>query len=192
MHKIMDGILLHKFFIYTASTTNTAWSPVISSCSKCLPPNENICTVKIPNDTSLEGDKVSMLTHTYPHKLLRKIEVTICNHQADSPLCGVMSDLVICKFKKSMAVHDTECPYWDQVSLNNPNPLILALMALFNISLKLVWHHWYDRWAVIWNSDCILGHSYVCKTSTLQLSKNITPKTLDGIKNRDFHLDSWQ
>ena len=35
----------------------------------------------------LEGDKVSMLTHTYPHKPLRKIEVTICNHQADSPLC---------------------------------------------------------------------------------------------------------
>ena len=34
----------------------------------------------------LEGDKMSMLTHTYPHKLLRKIEVTICNHQADSLL----------------------------------------------------------------------------------------------------------
>ena len=29
-------------------------------------------------------DKVSMLTHTYPHKLLRKIKVTVCNHQADS------------------------------------------------------------------------------------------------------------
>ena len=35
---------------------------------------------------SLGGDKVSMLTHTYPHKPLRKIEVTICNHQADSLL----------------------------------------------------------------------------------------------------------
>ena len=32
------------------------------------------------------GDKVSMLTHTYEHKTLRNIEVTICNHQADSPL----------------------------------------------------------------------------------------------------------
>ena len=32
-----------------------------------------------------------------------------------------MSDLVICKFRKSMVIHDTECPYWDQVSLNNPN-----------------------------------------------------------------------
>ena len=32
------------------------------------------------------GDKVSMLTHTYPHKPIRKIKVTVCNHQADSPL----------------------------------------------------------------------------------------------------------
>ena len=34
----------------------------------------------------LRGDKVSMLTHTYPHKPLRNTEVTICNHQTDSPL----------------------------------------------------------------------------------------------------------
>ena len=34
----------------------------------------------------LKGDKVSMLTHTYPHKPLRKIEVTTCNHQTGSPL----------------------------------------------------------------------------------------------------------
>ena len=33
---------------------------------------------------------------------------------------ALMSDLVICKFRKSW--HDTECPYWDQVSLNNPKP----------------------------------------------------------------------
>ena len=35
---------------------------------------------------TLGGDKVSMLTHTYPHKPLMKIKVTICNHQAGSPL----------------------------------------------------------------------------------------------------------
>ena len=34
----------------------------------------------------LGGDKVSMLTHTYPYKPLRKIKVTICNRQTDSPL----------------------------------------------------------------------------------------------------------
>ena len=36
---------------------------------------------------SLVGDKVSMLTQTYEHKPPRNIEVTICNHQAGSPLC---------------------------------------------------------------------------------------------------------
>ena len=36
---------------------------------------------------SLRGTKVNMFTRTYPHKPLRKIKVTICNHQADSPLC---------------------------------------------------------------------------------------------------------
>ena len=36
---------------------------------------------------TLWGDKVSMLTHIYPHKPRRKIEVTTQNHQADSPLC---------------------------------------------------------------------------------------------------------
>ena len=53
----------------------------------------------------LKGDAVSMLTHIYPHKPLRKIEVSICNHQVDSPVilcvapgCGLISDLVISKF----------------------------------------------------------------------------------------------
>ena len=78
-------------------------------------------------DGPLRGDKVSVLTHIYPHKPLRKIKVTTCNHQADSPLyVCVMSDLVICKFWKSMVIHDTECRYWDQVSLNNTNPRGLA------------------------------------------------------------------
>ena len=35
---------------------------------------------------SFRADEVSVLTHTYPHKPLRKIKVTICNHQADKPL----------------------------------------------------------------------------------------------------------
>ena len=53
------------------------------------------------------------------------------NHQADSPLYvwpNVWSaDLHL--FMKSMVIHDTECPYWDQVSLNNTKtkPSLLAL-----------------------------------------------------------------
>ena len=60
---------------------------------------------------TLGGDQVSMLTHTYPHKPLKKIYVTMCNHQADSPLY-VWPD--ICsgdlQVQESMVIHDTECP----------------------------------------------------------------------------------
>ena len=34
-------------------------------------------------------------------------------------LCGLTSDLVIFKVRKGIVMHDTECPYWYQVSLNN-------------------------------------------------------------------------
>ena len=42
---------------------------------------------------------------------------------------GLMPNLVICKHGKEYGIHDTECPYLDQVSLNNtklqtPNHLI--------------------------------------------------------------------
>ena len=32
---------------------------------------------------------------------------------------GLISDLMICKFRKVWSYNDTECPYWDKVSLNN-------------------------------------------------------------------------
>ena len=47
--------------------------------------NESVRLVSI-SALTLRGVKVSMLTHTYPHNPLGKIKVTICNHQADSPL----------------------------------------------------------------------------------------------------------
>ena len=42
-------------------------------------------STSVLSHTYTRGDKVSMLTHTYPHKPLGKIKVTIYNHQADSP-----------------------------------------------------------------------------------------------------------
>ena len=45
------------------------------------------------------------------------------NYQADSPLY-VWPDVWSADLHlliKSMVIHDTECPYWDQVSLNNTN-----------------------------------------------------------------------
>ena len=53
-----------------------------------------------PSHTT-RSDKVGILTHAYPHKPLRKTEVSICNHQVDSPLyCGLLSAVVICKQRK--------------------------------------------------------------------------------------------
>ena len=66
-----------------------------------------------------------MLTHTYPHKPLRDITVTICKLIAHFK-CGLMSDLVVCKFRKSMVIHDTECHYWDQLLFKNTNQAYTA------------------------------------------------------------------
>ena len=47
---------------------------------------EFVCLLFVSCRVTVRGAKVSMLSHIYPHKPLRKIELTICNHQADSPL----------------------------------------------------------------------------------------------------------
>ena len=47
------------------------------------------------------------------HKPLRRIKVYVITRLILNLLFGValMSDLVICKFRKSMVIQDTECPY---------------------------------------------------------------------------------
>ena len=40
-----------------------------------------------------------------------------------------MSDVVVCKCRKSMVIHDTECSYLDQVSLNNTNQTNQPIVA---------------------------------------------------------------
>ena len=52
----------------------------------------------LPDIGPLRGDKVSMLTHIYPHKPWRNIEVTICKITRLTAhfMCGLMSDLLIC------------------------------------------------------------------------------------------------
>ena len=80
---------------------------------------------------TLWGDKAGMLTYVYPHKPLRKIEVIICNHQVaiECPLY-VWPDVWSSDLQsdKSMVIHDTESPHWDQVSINNIN---LNLFKMF-------------------------------------------------------------
>ena len=100
---------------------------------------------------TLWGDKVSMLTHIFPHKPLRKIEVTtacickITRLTANFIMCSLMSDMLICKFIKSVVIHDTECPYWDQVSLNNTKPNFDRLYILNYTPMGVVIHNHLPR-----------------------------------------------
>ena len=57
-----------------------------------------------------------MLTHIYPHKPQRKIEVTICKITRLTAhfMCGLMSDLLICKFI------ETYGHTWHRMSLLRP------------------------------------------------------------------------
>ena len=123
--------------------------PFLNCCVRLA----RISVILITN--TLVGDKVSMLTHTYPHKPLRKNKVTICNHQADSPL-NLWPDVWFgdCKFR-NVVLHDAECPYWDQVSLNNTNPSTL-MTSSFQLKLILV-----SRWlqtGISFFAYCIFWH----------------------------------
>ena len=59
-------------------------------------------------------------THTNPWGRLKWPYAVI--KLTDHLKCGLALDLMIFKLRKSMVIHDTKCPCWDQVSLNNPNP----------------------------------------------------------------------
>ena len=71
---------------------------------------------KVKKTFTLWGDKVSMLTHIYLHKPQRKIELTICKITRLTAhfMCGLMSDLLICKFIKTYG-HT-----WHRMSLLRP------------------------------------------------------------------------
>ena len=62
--------------------------------------------------TDSQSDKVSVLTYTCPHKLLRKITVTICNCQVDCPFNLWPNVWVgdLQGYEKNMVIYDTECP----------------------------------------------------------------------------------
>ena len=59
----------------------------------------------------------------------------MCDHQADF-MCGLMSDLHL--FIKSMVIHGTEYPDWDQVSLNNTKPNQPIYLGWFQKIFELI------------------------------------------------------
>ena len=67
-------------------------------------------------------------------------------------MCGQISDLVIGKFRQSMVIHDTECPYWDQVALNNTNQTKISCLYLwdFEVCTSCITHHIRSQQALIW------------------------------------------
>ena len=111
----------------------------------------SVCKVYLVYWWPLGGDRVSMLAHIYTHtnpwgRLKWPYAITrLTSHF----MCGLMSDPVICKLRKSMVIHDTKCPCRDQVSLNNTNPTqplstggvnySFGLNILFHHTLKMDW-----------------------------------------------------
>ena len=99
----------------------------------------------------LGGDKVTMLTHTYPHKHLRNsnIKVSICNQQAGSPLY-VRPDVWSGDFAslESMVIYGTQCPYRDQVLLNNTKPTYTRSQIIHYMNIAPL------RLPFIKNDDC--------------------------------------
>ena len=71
------------------------------------------------NMKTLSCDKVSMVTHIYPSKLPKKINVVIWLHPTFSVPLFVVSNIVICKLKEYDIMCDNKCPYWDQPLINN-------------------------------------------------------------------------
>ena len=83
---------------------------------------------------SLRGDKVStcMLTHTYPHKPLRKIKWPSAITRLTAHFtCGLMSDLAVCRclHRKNMVIHDIECLCWPGV-IKQHNPPIFPTLPI--------------------------------------------------------------
>ena len=81
-----------------------------------------------------------MLTHTYPHKPLIRGKLKwpyAITRLTTHFMWAQISNLVICKFRKSMIIHDTECPYWDQVSLNNTNQTKQQMEQSYKVAYSL-------------------------------------------------------
>ena len=112
------------------SSVQRGWclEEILSYCLLC------ICKGTF-QDPTFWGDKVStgMFTHTYPHKLQRKINGAICNHQADWTFYFVVWHLMwrFASIEKRVVKHDTEYHCWDQVSLYNTNLKLLGIQNWF-------------------------------------------------------------
>ena len=77
---------------------------------------------------------MSMLTQTYQHKSQRKFTLPLAITRLTANLmCGQVFNLVVSKHTEEF-IHDTECPYCYEVSLNKTNslnvPVLLCSQAI--------------------------------------------------------------
>ena len=136
---------------------------------------------------SLRGDKVSMLTHIYPHKPLRKIEVTICNHQADSPLC-VWPDV----WSGDLQVLKMHGHTWRRMSLlrqgviSNTNQSINQTCSLSQFST-----HYFIKWDLLLTSVSWPRHQVDYQNSPY-LTTFYSPKSIYILLHEDhFSFKHW-
>ena len=75
------------------------------------------------------------VTYAYPHKPLKKIKCPSAIIRLTAHFkCRLMSDLVICKHKKEMVIHDTECPPWNQAHEEHKLAHLMIVMIAYNCS----------------------------------------------------------
>ena len=97
---LLRGIII-KIFIWATTTLNV--------------PLEGICPVyscKFMNTFSDWG--YFMWLHSFLFPYIPHKPMTMCNHQADHFMCGLMSDLVICKYRKEYG------HVWHRISFLRP------------------------------------------------------------------------
>ena len=70
-----------------------------------------ITTVMIDSNVAPNCNPSGVISK-YVNPYIPTQEVTYANTRLTALfMCGLVSDLVICKFRKSMDIHDTECPH---------------------------------------------------------------------------------
>ena len=104
-------------------------------------------------------------------------EVDTCNHQGDSPLdvWPVWSGALQAQRKREMVIHDTKCPYWDQVVLLVHYTNSLFLLSFLNeasvsASILVFSSFWYHRISTAGSSGMKFGIyfcSLYCSTTSL-------------------------
>ena len=139
--KLSSGFCIEMFDVFSRKLRNIENSMVIHD-TECPYWNQVSKNSKhlIRMSCIHMGDTGRLLTHTYPHKPLRKIKVTMCRHQV-----GFLSDLVIIQFtcilesQVVICMQRQECGHtWHWMSSLRPD-------VIKQCKLKLIRKSWRNK-----------------------------------------------